>query len=103
MSTTTTAPVKRTGITKGYNKGHITVRRTPACSFKKQVVTKRVAAVRDVIREVAGFAPYERRVQELLKSGLDKRALKVCKKKLGSIQAGKKKRDEMAAINRKFK
>lgn len=30
-----------------------------------------------MIREVAGFAPYERRVMELLKVGKDKRALKV--------------------------
>jgi Ribosomal protein L36e len=31
-----------------------------------------------VVREVAGWAPYERRVMELLKVGKDKRALKVC-------------------------
>ncbi|GAM21806.1 hypothetical protein SAMD00019534_049810 [Acytostelium subglobosum LB1] len=95
------ALAKRSGIAKGFNKGHITTPRRPASSFKKGLVTKRVAAVRDIIREVAGFAPYERRIQELLKSGLDKRALKVAKKKLGSIQAGKKKRDEMATFNRK--
>jgi large subunit ribosomal protein L36e len=34
--------------------------------------------VRAVVREVAGWAPYERRVMELLKVGKDKRALKVC-------------------------
>ena len=33
--------------------------------------------VRAVVREVVGFAPYERRVMELLKVGKDKRALKV--------------------------
>jgi hypothetical protein len=41
-----------------------------------------VKAVRDLIREVAGLAPYERRVIELLKVGKDKRALKVAKKKV---------------------
>lgn len=40
--------------------------------------------MRDIVREVAGFAPYERRIMELLKVGRDKRALKVAKKKVGS-------------------
>ena len=39
-------------------------------------------AVRDIIREVAGQAPYEKRIVELLKVGKDKRALKVAKKKV---------------------
>ena len=38
--------------------------------------------VRDIVREVAGLAPYERRITELLKVGFDKRALKVAKKKV---------------------
>ncbi|KAK5574699.1 hypothetical protein RB653_009952 [Dictyostelium firmibasis] len=105
MSSAATKPVKRSGIVKGFNKGHPVAKRTVASTFKKQyflkVVTKRVAAIRDVIREISGFAPYERRISELLKSGLDKRALKVAKKRLGSIQAGKKKRDDIANINRK--
>ncbi|EAL71524.1 S60 ribosomal protein L36 [Dictyostelium discoideum AX4] len=101
MSSAATKPVKRSGIIKGFNKGHAVAKRTVTSTFKKQVVTKRVAAIRDVIREISGFSPYERRVSELLKSGLDKRALKVAKKRLGSIQAGKKKRDDIANINRK--
>jgi large subunit ribosomal protein L36e len=38
--------------------------------------------VRDLIKEVAGLAPYEKRIIELLKVGKDKRALKVAKKKV---------------------
>ena len=38
--------------------------------------------MREIIREVAGLAPYEKRIVELLKIGKDKRALKVAKKKV---------------------
>ena len=51
-----------------------------SCSF--QHATKRVKFVRSIIREVAGFAPYERRVMELLKNSKDKRARKLAKKRV---------------------
>lgn len=54
--------------------------------------------IREVIRETAGFAPYEKRVMELIKMGSAqslKRALKYAKKRLGSHTRGKKKREEM--------
>lgn len=50
-----------------------------------QRLGKRVKFVRDLIKEVAGLAPYEKRIIELLKVGKDKRALKVAKKKVSSV------------------
>mmetsp|Transcript_10934 Transcript_10934/g.67560 ORF Transcript_10934/g.67560 Transcript_10934/m.67560 type:complete len:91 (-) Transcript_10934:135-407(-) len=47
-----------------------------------QALGKRTKFVRDLVREVAGLAPYEKRICELLKVGKDKRALKVAKKKV---------------------
>lgn len=52
----------------------------PVLRFQR--LGKRVKFVREVIREVAGFAPYEKRIMELLKVGKDKRALKVAKRKV---------------------
>jgi large subunit ribosomal protein L36e len=43
---------------------------------------KRVVFVRSLIREVAGFAPYERRIMELIKNSKDKRARKLAKKRV---------------------
>lgn len=56
-----------------------------------------------MIREVAGFAPYEKRITELLKVGKDKRALKLAKRKLGTHKRAKKKREEMANVVRKMR
>lgn len=51
------------------------------CYIALQKTSKRVHFVRNLIREVAGFAPYEKRITELLKVGKDKRALKVAKRR----------------------
>lgn len=69
----------------------------------KQKTSKRVHFVRNLIREVAGFAPYEKRITELLKVGKDKRALKVAKRKLGTHKRAKKKREEMSNVLRKMR
>eukprot|EP01043_Picozoa_sp_COSAG02_P040192 COSAG02_NODE_3232_length_7136_cov_264.805741_4_plen_108_part_00 len=51
-------------------------------------VPKRVQFTRDIVREVMGFAPYEKRAMEVLKLGKEKRAQRFCKKRLGTHQRG---------------
>ncbi|RWW28480.1 hypothetical protein BHE74_00006496, partial [Ensete ventricosum] len=93
------------GLFVGLNKGHIVTKRElpPRPSSRKGKTSKRVHFVRNIIREVAGFAPYEKRITELLKVGKDKRALKVAKRKLGTHKRAKKKREEMANVLRKMR
>merc|ERR1711998_526984 len=78
--------VTATGLAWGPNKGHVVepLAKRVRASEKKGKLGVKVKLARDVIREVAGFAPYEKRAMELLSQGFDKRALKFCKKRLGT-------------------
>ncbi|KAI3769980.1 hypothetical protein L6452_01098 [Arctium lappa] len=93
------------GLFVGLNKGHVVTKKelAPRPSDRKGKTSKRSHFVRNLIREVAGFAPYEKRITELLKVGKDKRALKVAKRKLGTHKRAKKKREEMSSVLRKMR
>merc|ERR1711908_251932 len=92
--------VTATGLAWGPNKGHVVepLPKRVRQSQKKGKLGVKVKLARDVVREVGGFAPYERRCMELLSQGFDKRALKFCKKRLGTHRRGKKKRAEMEEV-----
>ncbi|KAH9703082.1 60S ribosomal protein L36 [Citrus sinensis] len=60
--------------------------------------SKRVHFERNVIREVSGFAPYEKRIDVLPKVGKDKRALKLAKRKLCTYERAKMKHGEMSNV-----
>ncbi|KAI5927780.1 ribosomal protein L36e [Camillea tinctor] len=83
----------RTGLTIGINHGH-----KQRVSRSKGHLSKRTAFVRDVVKEVAGLAPYERRVIELLRNSRDKRARKLAKKRLGTFGRAKRKVDELQRV-----
>jgi large subunit ribosomal protein L36e len=61
-------------------------------------MTKRTKFVRDLVREVVGFAPYEKRIMELLKNSNDKRAKRLAKKRLGTFGRAKRKVDELSNV-----
>eukprot|EP00744_Colponema_vietnamica_P001058 GILI01001799.1.p2 GENE.GILI01001799.1~~GILI01001799.1.p2 ORF type:complete len:121 (+),score=35.47 GILI01001799.1:43-363(+) len=90
----------RTGLAIGLGKGFIVTKRdVPARpSSKKGKIGRRTALIRSVVREVAGFAPYEKRVMELIKTNALKRAQKFAKKRLGTHLRGKKKKDELVEV-----
>ena len=58
------------------------IQRKPRISRTKGHLSKRTAFVREIVKEVAGLAPYERRVIELLRNSKDKRARKLAKKRV---------------------
>merc|ERR1712094_1071 len=75
----------------------------PKPSEKKGKLGTKVNLARTVVRELVGFAPYERRCMDLLQQGFDKRALKFCKKRLGTHSRGKRKRGEMETAIQQMK
>jgi large subunit ribosomal protein L36e len=83
------------GLKKGHKVTKLEKRQRPS---QMRRVNKRVKFVRDLVKEVCGLAPYEKRIIELLKVSKDKRALKLAKKRLGGHSRGKRKREEMQAV-----
>ena len=98
MAPTKDAP--RSGLTIGLNRGHKTTPRVikQRVSRTKGHLSKRTAFVRELVKEVAGLAPYERRVIELLRNGKDKRARKLAKKRLGTFGRAKAKVDQLQGV-----
>ena len=81
----------KTNLAVGMDKGKVVTKmeQKPKPSHRKGKLNNRVKFVREVIREVVGFSPYEKRTMELLKVGKEKRALKLLKAKLGARPAAK--------------
>lgn len=90
----------RVGLKKGFPVVARKVAARPA-SRKSGPANPKVKAVRELIREVAGMAPYEKRVLDILKTGgtnAEKRAYKFAKRRLGTHKRAQKKREEVKGI-----
>lgn len=93
----------KSGIFVGLNKGFIVTKpkvntRKQKASYRKGKLGKRVALVREVIREVSGLAPYERKMIELIRTGVatkEKKAVKLARKRLGTHKRAQIKKAEM--------
>lgn len=62
--------VPRSGLVWGVDRGHKTERRVSVQrpSRRKGQQSQRKAVINSVVREVTGFAPYERRAMELIRN-----------------------------------
>ncbi|PUU77050.1 ribosomal protein L36e [Tuber borchii] len=92
---------EKSGLAYGQNKGYngVTLRDPkPKVSRRKGALSKKTAFVREIVKEVAGLAPYEKRVIELLRNSKDKRARKLAKKRLGTFGRAKRKVDELQRV-----
>eukprot|EP00008_Paramoeba_atlantica_P005672 CAMPEP_0201474778 /NCGR_PEP_ID=MMETSP0151_2-20130828/217_1 /ASSEMBLY_ACC=CAM_ASM_000257 /TAXON_ID=200890 /ORGANISM="Paramoeba atlantica, Strain 621/1 / CCAP 1560/9" /LENGTH=104 /DNA_ID=CAMNT_0047854679 /DNA_START=40 /DNA_END=354 /DNA_ORIENTATION=- len=90
-------------IAVGLKRGHVVKRNAlpPRPSRSKGKLTKRGRVAKEVIRDVAGYAPYEKRMMELLRNRLDKRALRFAKRRIGSHRRALRKREEIQASLRR--
>jgi len=76
-----------TGISVGLKKGYpVTKKEQPKRpSQKKAVISKRTRMVRDLVQEVVGLSPYEKRLLDMLKTGgasSEKRMYKYAKRRV---------------------
>jgi len=106
MTTKTRATPKvraaKTGIIGGFNSGFKTTPRARPISRKTRLALphKRLRAVKNIIQEVAGLTALDKRVAELLRVGKEKRAVKVCKRRLGNFSQAKKRKTKVEDLLR---
>lgn len=89
------------GINRGFIVTKLKTAKRP--SNRKGKLGKRVSFIRNVVKSVTGFAPYEKRMIELLKTGLgrdSKRSLKMAKARLGTHKRALHKREELNSFLR---
>uniref|UniRef100_A0A7S3MED9 60S ribosomal protein L36 n=1 Tax=Spumella elongata TaxID=89044 RepID=A0A7S3MED9_9STRA len=89
-----------TGISVGLNRGFPVTKHEVGArpSNSKARLSKRTRMVRDLVSEVVGMSPYERRLLDMLKTGgagSEKRMYKFAKRRLGTHRRALKKRDQV--------
>jgi large subunit ribosomal protein L36e len=89
-----------TGIATGLKKGYPVEKREqkPRPSNQKGRLSKRTRMVRDLVSEVVGLNPYEKRLLDMLRTGgvsAEKRLYKFAKRRLGTHKRALKKREQI--------
>nr|UXY87934.1 60S ribosomal protein L36 [Cryptomonas curvata] len=68
---------------------------------QKSLKTSSIHQKKQIIFDICGFAPYEKKIIEILKLGNEKKALKFGKKKMGNTIRSKRKKESLAIYIRK--
>ena len=95
----------RSGIFVGLNHGRVVTRPTNVRKTRpvdrKGRNARRNLAIRQVIREVAGFSPLEKRMMELIRTGIatkEKKSVKMARARLGTHRRALAKKAELEAV-----
>merc|ERR1712179_190696 len=98
----------RTGIFVGLNRGHIVTKpKVEAEAFKanksgrKGRLHPRVQAVREIVQEVCGLQPFQKKMVEMIKTGVaikEKKAVKLARRRVGQHKRAKHIRDNLLAL-----
>eukprot|EP00597_Dinobryon_sp_UTEXLB2267_P000957 CAMPEP_0170062156 /NCGR_PEP_ID=MMETSP0019_2-20121128/3483_1 /TAXON_ID=98059 /ORGANISM="Dinobryon sp., Strain UTEXLB2267" /LENGTH=106 /DNA_ID=CAMNT_0010268223 /DNA_START=41 /DNA_END=361 /DNA_ORIENTATION=- len=96
------------GIAVGLKKGYPVEKKekVPRPSQAKARLSKRTRMVRDLVSEVVGLSPYEKRLLDMLKTGgasSEKRMYKFAKRRLGTHRRALKKRDQVKEVYGKIR
>ena len=86
------------GIERGYRNEKRKLGERPV---RRRKLNKKVAMSRELIREVCGLAPYEKRMMEAIKTlggSADKKIYKIAKQRLGTHKRAQAKRGEMKEL-----
>merc|ERR1712166_506452 len=93
----------KSGMFIGLNHGKV-VQLSTKTSWKQRPVlrkgriSKRSQAVREIIREVAGFSPLEKKMIRTGVQAKEKRAVKLAKQKLGTHRRAQHKKEELVVL-----
>merc|ERR1719270_3080937 len=95
----------KSGIFVGLNRGHVVTKpKVSDRAFKanksnrKGRLHPRVEAVREVVQEVCGLAPFQKKMVEMIKTGVavkEKKAVKLARKRVGQLKRAKHIRDNL--------
>lgn len=91
----------------GLNKGFVVskIKRVAKPSDRKARTSNRVREIRKIMRSVCEMSPFEKKIMEMFKTGInkvEKRAFKIIKKRLGTRSRAKKRRDKLNILIREM-